>query len=130
MACKRTGGKELGQAVVEMALLLPSLLLIILGILDLGRAVYMRTTLSGAVREGCRVAIVSTKTDTQIRLAVQNAAVGVTIPSGSITIAGSRASGGVVAVSATVIFHPLTPLITQIAGDSITLSASARMTVD
>ncbi|HAF11464.1 MAG TPA: hypothetical protein DCK98_15475 [Chloroflexi bacterium] len=49
---------EGGQALVEFALVLPVLLLVILGILDLARAVSQENTLAFAAREGTRYAIV------------------------------------------------------------------------
>ena len=46
------------QALVEFALVLPVLLLMILGVLDLGRAVYAQSALVSAARTGARVAVV------------------------------------------------------------------------
>jgi len=48
-----------GQALVEFALLLPVLLLLILGIIEFGRAFYMKNTLTNAVRHSARKAAVS-----------------------------------------------------------------------
>jgi Flp pilus assembly protein TadG len=48
-----------GQALVEFALLFPILVLILLGIFDLGRAVFAYNTIGGAAREGARVAAVN-----------------------------------------------------------------------
>jgi Flp pilus assembly protein TadG len=47
-----------GQALVEFALILPIFLLILMGIFDLGRAVYYSSTLSNAAREAAREGIV------------------------------------------------------------------------
>lgn len=47
-----------GQSLVEFALVLPILLLMFMGILDFGRAVFAYNSLSNAAREGARVAIV------------------------------------------------------------------------
>ena len=41
-----------GQALVEFALLLPILLVLILGAMDLGRVFYVKTILTNAAREG------------------------------------------------------------------------------
>jgi len=49
---------ERGQALVEFALLLPLMLLIITGLLDVARAVWQENTLAYAAREGTRYAIV------------------------------------------------------------------------
>lgn len=47
-----------GQALVEFALVLPVFLLVLMGILDLGRAVYYSSTLSNTARETARRGIV------------------------------------------------------------------------
>lgn len=47
-----------GQTLVEFALVLPVFMLIVIGILDAGRAVYTNSTLSQAAREGARLAAV------------------------------------------------------------------------
>jgi Flp pilus assembly protein TadG len=43
-----------GQSLVEFALVLPLFLLMIMGVVDAGRLVYMNSTLSNAAREGAR----------------------------------------------------------------------------
>ena len=45
-----------GQSLVEFALVIPVFLLILFGLLDAGRYVYMNSVLSQAAREGARVA--------------------------------------------------------------------------
>jgi Flp pilus assembly protein TadG len=47
-----------GQGLVEFALVLPIFILILFGLIDLGRYVYLNSTLSQAAREGARVASV------------------------------------------------------------------------
>lgn len=49
---------ERGQALIEFALVLPVLVLLLVGVFDLGRAVMLSETLNNAVREGTRHAIV------------------------------------------------------------------------
>jgi len=51
-------GRALGQALVEFAFVLPVFLLMLFGLLDFGRFVYMNSVLSQAAREGARVASV------------------------------------------------------------------------
>ncbi len=48
--------RERGQSVAELAMLLPLLLLIVLGCLDLGRAFSIRMALVNGTREGARLA--------------------------------------------------------------------------
>jgi len=50
--------RDHGQAIVETALVLPILVLLLIGIFDLGRAVWLSNTLATAVREGSRYGVV------------------------------------------------------------------------
>src|SRR5207253_7045284 len=52
------GEGERAQSLVEFSLLLPLMLLIITGLMDVGRAVWQENTLAYAAREGTRYAIV------------------------------------------------------------------------
>lgn len=47
-----------GQTLVEFALILPLFILVLMGIFDLGRAVYAFNTITNASREGVRLAVV------------------------------------------------------------------------
>lgn len=82
-------GVDQGAAAVEFALLVPLLLLILLGVIDFGRAFNIQETLTQAAREGARgYALGLTSNPTA---ATQNAAVGVT----GITVSyGTQASTG------------------------------------
>ena len=51
------GHKRRGQSLVEFALVLPLLVLIVFGVLDLGRAFYALITITNAAREGARYGI-------------------------------------------------------------------------
>jgi Flp pilus assembly protein TadG len=51
-----------GQALVEMALVLPVLILIVVAIFDFGRAVFAFNSISNAAREGARIGIVDQST--------------------------------------------------------------------
>lgn len=50
----RGGGDRRGQSLVEFALALPILLLLIFGLVDLGRAVFVSNQLAEAARDGAR----------------------------------------------------------------------------
>jgi Flp pilus assembly protein TadG len=54
---------EKGQGLVELALVLPLLLLILLGIADLGRAFYYTVMITGAAREAAAYAAVNPSAD-------------------------------------------------------------------
>lgn len=51
----RSGRRERGAVAVEMAIVLPLLLLIIAGMIDLGRLFYVQTMVTNASREGARM---------------------------------------------------------------------------
>ena len=53
-----TTDERRGQSLVEFALILPIFILLLMGIVDLGRGVYAFNTVSNAAREGARLAIV------------------------------------------------------------------------
>lgn len=50
-----TPSRDRGASAVEFALVLPILLLLVLGIIEFGRAYHLQTTLSNAARDGVRV---------------------------------------------------------------------------
>jgi Flp pilus assembly protein TadG len=56
----RCARRERGAAAVEMALILPVLLLLVGGIIDMGRAFMTQIVLTNAAREGTRAAVVMT----------------------------------------------------------------------
>jgi Flp pilus assembly protein TadG len=62
-----------GQALVEFALILPIFVLVLVGIFDMGRAVYDFNVISNAAREAIRVAIVDQNTTAITNQAVQHA---------------------------------------------------------
>ena len=48
-----------GQALTEFALVMPIIMLVLVGMFDIGRAVYSYNTIANAAREGARVAAVN-----------------------------------------------------------------------
>jgi hypothetical protein len=64
---------ERGQSLVEFALTLPLLVLLMLGILDLGRAVAAYNSVSNAARSAARVAVVDQNADVVTQAAIEEA---------------------------------------------------------
>lgn len=62
-----------GQALVEFALILPIFVLVLVGIFDMGRAVYDYNVISNAARQAIRLAIVDQNTTKITNEAVQHA---------------------------------------------------------
>lgn len=63
---------ERGAAMLEMALTLPLLLLVCVGILEFGRAYQTWQVLTNAVREGARVAVLPGVTDSAVQTRVRD----------------------------------------------------------
>jgi Flp pilus assembly protein TadG len=56
--CLRARAPRRGQSLVEFALVFPVFILLVFGLIDMGRYVYLNSTLSQAAREAARVAAV------------------------------------------------------------------------
>ncbi len=64
---------EKGQSIVEMALLFPLLLMLLMGVVDLGRAYYVIVSLRDAADEGAAYAAIEPMKDNDIRLRAADA---------------------------------------------------------
>lgn len=86
---------ERGAVAVEFAILLPLLLMLVLGIIEFGRAYNTQLTLTNAARDGVRVMAINNN-PTTAATAVQNAAssVSTTIPASAITVSPTVCSTG------------------------------------
>lgn len=107
----KSGQKDVGQSLAEFALLLPVILLILVGVVDLGRVYLETVTLSNAAREGARQGARNFYILADIRTAVIREATnsGITLVSGDITVtcgaSGALGAGGT---------DPLCPLYTPL----------------
>lgn len=55
----RRARKDLGQSLVEFALVMPIFMLLVVAVFDLGRGVFSYTAITNAAREGARLAVVN-----------------------------------------------------------------------
>jgi Flp pilus assembly protein TadG len=134
---------------VETALVLPLLLIVIVGLFDVGRAIWLSNTLATAVREGTRYGIVhgalsasptgpgaasytAPDTDTAITAQVRNYASGV--PNNLTVLStwpdGNANRGSRIVVTAT---FPFTPILAQVflgSGLGITLRSSSTLVIE
>jgi hypothetical protein len=55
---RSTGRRQGGQALIEFALVIPIFLVILIGMVDVGRAIWANNALANAAREGARYAVV------------------------------------------------------------------------
>lgn len=84
-----------GAAIVEMAVCLPVLVTIVLGIIEFGRGMMVGELVNNAAREGARLAIVTGSTNTEVTDVVKNFldAAGVNSQYVSVTITVTAAAG-------------------------------------
>ena len=67
---RKPGTVRRGVAAVEFAVVMPGVLLLLMGILEVGRLVEMQQVLSNAVREGARQAATGQLTNSQVQTVV------------------------------------------------------------
>ncbi|SDK51474.1 TadE-like protein [Arthrobacter sp. ov407] len=87
---------ERGAVAVEFAIVAPVLVMLLLGIMEFGRAYNTQVTLSSAAREGVRVMAIGNNAPAA-RTAVKNAVTGLqpALADGNITITPSSCTAGV-----------------------------------
>ena len=120
---------ERGQDLAEYALILPIFLLIIMGIFDMGRAVYYYSALQNSVREGARYGIIHPDDIAGIESVVLQKAVGLDIRGMNVTT--SYPSEDTIQVRATFSFPIITPIIGALFGSNqISLSGQATMHIE
>lgn len=122
-----------GQSLVEFALILPLFLLLLMGILDLGRAVAAYNSVSNAARSAARAAIVDQNEDV-----VRQAAVDEAFWLNPLTVNFNPNVNGddpcalmvcTVRVEVTFQYVAATPIISSIVGP-ITVSSTAEMAIE
>lgn len=142
---------ERGSNIVEFALILPPFLLLIFGLIDLGRGVYLYNAVANAAREGARYGIVLTPDDyyTLGTVPVAGNAPGTYTASGyagTSTVVGKTTKSTTlmdlsrmqVTVTAPAVFfnapltvavaYPFDPIVPRIVGtSSVTITASSTM---
>lgn len=130
---RRPDALSRGQATVELALLLPVILLLLFGIAEFGRAFNAYITLENAVREGARLGITGA-TDSDILARVKNVAV--TLDESRLRVEiippeGSRRRGDSLIVRASYDFPLLVPIIRQLlSSQPLILEAEVVMRVE
>jgi Flp pilus assembly protein TadG len=150
-------GAPRGQTLVEFALVLPVLMLLILGIFDLGHGVYAYNTVANAARTGARIAAVNQVADSPdcsntrpivnvadphwsirrcaaeaaISLGVDPADVSVTYyaPAGSTFSCATLHLGCIARVTVHYRYDALTPVISRIVG-TIVMDQTSEMPIE
>ena len=118
---------ERGAAAVEFALVVPLLLLLVMGIVEFGRAYNAQTTISGAAREGVRV--MALRNDpAAAKAAVKSAASPIQLSDAQISISPtSCTSSGTTPQTATVTVTYKVDFLTGLLGTGVTLTGKGVM---
>jgi Flp pilus assembly protein TadG len=125
-------GKEKGQSLTEVALMLPVLLLILAGVLDLGRLYYAYVTVSDAAAEGATYAAINPNDGDEIVSRTQAATDGlVQIDASMVGVdCPTVAAGAPVTVTVGYTFTLVTPIINAMVPDgTLMLHAAATEAV-
>lgn len=135
-----TSDRTRGQTLVEFALIVPLFVLVLVGIFDLGRAIYAYSTISNASREAARLAIVD-QVEEHIRQRALDAAANLNVTGSQVDVTflapdekGPCNLAGTMYNCVTVVtveysFSAATPGISATVGN-ITLSASTHTPVE
>ena len=120
--------RERGQSLVEMAITLPLLLLLLMGIMEMGWYFYNQMSVENGSREGARYAIVHAEATT-LTADVTSLVAGMVFGPGTLTVSLAK-TGNDIAVTVT----KAVPTLTPIAGlfteeDTFLLSARTTMKV-
>lgn len=127
---------ESGQALAEIAIALPLLLLMLIGIWEFARAYQIQQVVVNAAREGAREVVLPSGTVASATTVVQNYLAGGSVPcDGCVTITGddgTTAAPMTVQVQVPYSFNLIGPMIRLATGNDggpgdITLSSSATM---
>lgn len=118
-----------GQSLVEVALVLPVLVLLLFGIIDFARVFHVYLTMDHAGREAARAASIGKDNTTVINTAINGAST-IGLTTGHINVStGARTSGSNVTITITYPINFLTPVIGDIVGN-LTLTDTTTMRVE
>ena len=135
MRARRSGGRRRGAAAVEMAVILPVFLVMVLGLIEASRLGMAAQLLSGAAREGCRVASLpgndSTAVTSQITSTLSGSGISptvtITCADGSTLSSTAPAGGTAIKVTLSVPYSQIAWFAPVQYFGSMTVTASATM---
>jgi Flp pilus assembly protein TadG len=119
-----------GQGIVEFGLASTLFLLIVLGTIDFGRAIFLAAELHNAVREGTAVGRITPTNTSAIKTAVTSHGLGNGMTASNVTVScsGTCKTGETVTVQASVNFQAVTQDFLGIS--PITISSSATVNIE
>ena len=146
-AARRTHAQRAGQALAEFALIVPIIVLFMVAAVDVGRGVYAYNSITNAVREGARMAIVNQDLNLITVRAIKETAIAETaapnlnvkflFPNAAGAPDASKPCGSPVPVGCLAVvgyetrYQPITPVVSILLWPSgVTLSATAVLPVE
>ncbi|MDQ3642625.1 MAG: pilus assembly protein [Actinomycetota bacterium] len=125
-----------GQAMVEFALVLLPMLLLMFGLLDMGRLVFINNAVSEGAREGSRWGSVAGRSTDSSAIQTQILSVMTAVPDPEVTVTCERngsapfscRTGDVLLITVSSRVEMMIPIIGQIVGP-MTVSATSRVAV-
>lgn len=139
---KHNNINEIGQDLVEFAITLPLLFMMLVGIFDLGRAIYYYSAITNTAREGARTGVIYGNDYADIESTICYYSIGLDIgcpnPSINVDMLNLEPDGkdynDHIRVILNYEFKPVTPLIGRFLGvgenDTIPLSSQATMRLE
>ncbi|BAF59628.1 flp pilus assembly protein TadG [Pelotomaculum thermopropionicum SI] len=121
-----------GQALVELALVLPLLLLLLMGIMESGRIFHSYLLITNASREGARAGVTGAG-DAEIQEKVKDAAEPIHLSDSQITITPAqsyRTRGAPLTVQVNCTVDLITPVLDAVFPDPFPLTSSTTMRVE
>jgi Flp pilus assembly protein TadG len=116
---------ERGAAAVEFALVLPILLLLVMGIVECGRAYHLQTALSGAAREGVRVMALQDDV-AEARATAKAASPQLALTDGQISVTPTTCSGTTPGTATVTVTYPV-ELMFGLFGSGFNLTGKGTM---
>lgn len=122
--------EEAGQALVEFAIVVPVLLLLVMGLIQFGFIFNGQITLTSAVREGARLAVVNTDDD-DVKDRVEATAIALLLDLDRNDIVINRSlPDDALSVRADATVDIIMPLLPMAVGETYTLSAESIMRIE
>jgi Flp pilus assembly protein TadG len=116
-----------GQSLVEFALVVPIFVLLLVGLFDIGRAVWNYNTVANSAREAARVAVVN-QDEAAIRGAAKTAGISLSLDDADITLDACADQECLYSVTVSYDYEPVTPLISSLF--NLTLTSTAVMPLE
>jgi Flp pilus assembly protein TadG len=127
---RRRKGARIGVAATEFAIVAPVFFLMVVGFIELGRALMVQQVLINASRVGARQAVTTGATTAQVQTAVQDYTASVAVPSVTVAVSpnpATAAAGTTMTVTATVPFSSVSWMSAPWFLEGQTLTASSKM---